>query len=237
MISSVSFAASLAPYHHTKSSNPYHRLLISPKPIQHKPSLHKFHGGKACCYSNFHSQYSKPPLVPASYTSPQRGLLVPPDAKNKGSGSGEEDSIGALETVLKLYSAIKNQNQVIDFFTSLIKHMGNHIEFVVQPTLTEGMIVGINWRLEWNKAHMPLGQGFSFYTCHIYHGKVTIRNVEMFMEPLLHVEPLRLKIIGYLTTIMDNISSEVSSKAWKKKVISAVLALMFIATILLFSMY
>ncbi|MBA0569461.1 hypothetical protein Golob_003184 [Gossypium lobatum] len=266
MISSVSFAASLAPYDHTKSSNPYHHLLISPKPIQHKPSLHKFHGGKACCYSNFHSQYSKPPLVPASYTSPQRGLLVSPDAKNKGSGSGEEDSIGALETVLKLYSAIKNQNvrelseiiddecqcicnffsyfqplqgkkQVIDFFTSLIKHMGNHIEFVVQPTLTEGMIVGINWRLEWNKAHMPLGQGFSFYTCHVYHGKVTIRNVEMFMEPLLHVEPLRLKIIGYLTTIMDNISSEVSSKAWKKKVISAVLALMFIATILLFSMY
>lgn len=110
MISSVSFAASLAPYHHTKSSNPYHHLLISPKPIQHKPSLHKFHGGKACCYSNFHSQYSKPPLVPASYTSPQRGHLVPLDAKNKGSGSGEEDSIGALETVLKLYSAIKNQN-------------------------------------------------------------------------------------------------------------------------------
>ncbi|GMI77489.1 hypothetical protein HRI_001418200 [Hibiscus trionum] len=257
-MSSVSFSAPLALYQHT---------TISSKPIQHRPSLHKIHGGIHCIYSNFHSSYSKQSLVPVAYPSrQQRGLstLVPPDAK--GSSSGEEDSLGALETVLKLYSAIKNQNvrelsdiiddecqcicnffsyfrplqgkkQVIEFFTSLIKYMGNHIEFVVEPTLTEGMVVGVHWKLEWDKANVPLGKGFSFYTCHVYHGKVMIRNVEMFMEPLLHVEPFRLKLIGYLTTVMDNISSGVPSKAWKKKVISAVLALLFIATILLFSMY
>ncbi|KAK8524293.1 hypothetical protein V6N13_015321 [Hibiscus sabdariffa] len=260
-MSSLSFAAPLALYQHTR---------ISSKPIRHKPALHKIHGGITCIRSNFHSPHSKQSPVPVTYPSLQRGLstLVPPDAMNKGSnsGSGEEDSLGALETVLKLYSAIKNKDvyglsdiiddecqcicnffsyfqplqgkkQVIEFFTSLINNLGNHIEFIVEPTVHEGMVVGIHWRLEWNKAHVPLGKGFSFYTCHVYHGKVMIRNVEMFMEPLLHMEPFRLKIIGYLTTVTDKISSGVSSKAWKKKVISAALALLFIATILLFSMY
>ncbi|KAL4289635.1 hypothetical protein GQ457_14G011240 [Hibiscus cannabinus] len=253
-MSSVSFAAPLALYQQTRISS-----KSSP--------LHKIHGGITCIYSNFHSSCLKQSLVPLTYPLPQQrgsSTLVPPDAK--GSGSGEEDSLGALDTVLKLYSAIKNQNvrelsdiiddecqcicnffsyfqplqgkkKVIEFFTSLMKYMGNHIEFVVEPTLNEGMVVGVHWRLEWNKANVPLGKGISFYTCHVYHGKVLIRNVEMFMEPLLHVEPFRLKLIGYLTTITDNISSGVLSKAWKKKVISAVLALLFIATILLFSMY
>ncbi|XVF26176.1 hypothetical protein REPUB_Repub13aG0276500 [Reevesia pubescens] len=86
--------------------------------------------------------------------------------KSSGEGEGEGDS-RALETVLKLYSAIKNQNvgelsdiiddecqcicnffssfqplqgkkQVLEFFTSLIKYLGDHIEFVVQPTLHDG---------------------------------------------------------------------------------------------------
>ncbi|KAK9031438.1 hypothetical protein V6N11_032816 [Hibiscus sabdariffa] len=260
-MSSLSFAAPLALYQHKR---------ISSKPIRHKPALHKIHGGVTCIRSNFHLPHSKQSPVPVTYPSLQRGLstLVPPDAMNKGSnsGSGEEDSVGALETVLKLYSAIKNKDvcglsdiiddecqcicnffsyfqplqgkkQVIEFFTSLINNLGNHIEFIVEPTLHEGMVVGIHWRLEWNKAHVPLGKGFSFYTCHVYHGKVMIRNVEMFMEPLLHMEPFRLKIIGYLTTVTDKISAGVSSKAWRKKVISAALALLFIATILLFSMY
>ncbi|XWS15488.1 hypothetical protein CRYUN_Cryun34aG0004800 [Craigia yunnanensis] len=258
---SVSFPAPL--YHQTTTSNPPF-LLISRKRIQHKPSLHKNLGGMICVSSNFHSPHLKQSLIPPSFPSRQRGLsLVPLDAKIKSSGSGEEDS-GPLETVLKLYSAIKNQNilelsdiiddecqcicnffssfqplrgkkQVLDFFTYLINYLGDHIEFVVKPTLHDGMVVGIHWKLEWNKAHMPLGKGFSFYTCHIYHGKVMIRNVEMFMEPLLHVEPFRLKIIGYLTTIMDKINSGISSKAWKKKVLRALLALLFITTILLFS--
>ena len=37
--------------------------------------------------------------------------------------------------------------EVLDFFTSLIKFLGDHIEFVVQPTLHDGMVVGIQWRL------------------------------------------------------------------------------------------
>ncbi|XVF87844.1 hypothetical protein PTKIN_Ptkin18bG0153500 [Pterospermum kingtungense] len=254
--SSVLFPAPL--YHQTTtSSNPL--LLISPKRIQHKPSLHKNHGGRSTCAStNFQSPHFKPSLNP----SPYRGLSLLPKIKNSGSG-GEED-LGALETVLKLYTAIKNQNirelsdiiddecqcicnffssfqplqgkkQVLDFFASLIKNLGDHIEFVVQPTLHDGMVVGIRWRLEWSKAHMPLGKGFSFYTCQIYHGKVMIRNVEMFMEPLLHVEPFRLKLIGYLATMMDKITTGISSKAWKKKVLCALVALFFITTVLLFA--
>ncbi|KAK8664919.1 hypothetical protein V6N13_084688 [Hibiscus sabdariffa] len=170
-MSSLSFAAPLALYQHKR---------ISSKPIRHKPALHKIHGGVTCIRSNFHLPHSKQSPVPVTYPSLQRGLstLVPPDAMNKGSnsGSGEEDSVGALETVLKLYSAIKNKDvcglsdiiddecqcicnffsyfqplqgkkQVIEFFTSLINNLGNHIEFIVEPTLHEGMVVGIHWRL------------------------------------------------------------------------------------------
>ncbi|XP_039034531.1 uncharacterized protein LOC120170700 [Hibiscus syriacus] len=167
-MSSASFAAHLTLYQHTR---------INSKPFLHRPSLHNIHGGITCIYSNFHSSYLKQSLVPVTYPSrQQRGLstLVPSVAKL--SGSEEEDSLGALETVLKLYSAIKNRNirelsdiiddecqcicnffscfrplqgkeQVTEFFTSLIKYMGNHIEFVVQTTLNEGMVVGIHWRL------------------------------------------------------------------------------------------
>ncbi|KAL4387172.1 hypothetical protein GQ457_09G001010 [Hibiscus cannabinus] len=170
-MSSLSFAAPLALYQHTR---------ISSKPILHKPALHKIHGGITCIRINFHLPHLKQSPVPVTYPSLQRGLstLVPLDAMNKGSnsGSGEEDSVGALETVLKLYSAIKNKDvcglsdiiddecqcicnffsyfqplqgkkQVIEFFTSLINNLGNHIEFIVEPTLHEGMVVGIHWRL------------------------------------------------------------------------------------------
>ncbi|GFZ10651.1 hypothetical protein Acr_22g0000490 [Actinidia rufa] len=152
---------------------------------------------------------------------------------SKKSASGEEDK-RALETVLKLYTALRNRNitelsevigeecrcvcnfisifqpfhgkkQVLDFFSSLMKHLGNNIEFVVQPTLHDGMNVGVSWRLEWKETHVPLGKGFSFYMCHIYQGKMAIRNVEMFMEPLVHIEPFRLKLVGFAMTVMDKI--------------------------------
>ncbi|XVE51012.1 hypothetical protein DITRI_Ditri02bG0003900 [Diplodiscus trichospermus] len=254
-MSSVSFPAPF--YLQTITSNPQIR-------IQRKPTLHKNFGGITCVSGSFQSPHLKQSLIPAIYPSRQRRLsLVPLDAKIN-SGSEKEDS-GALETVLKLYSAIKNKNvrelsdiiddecrcicnffssfqplqgkqQVLDFFTSLIKYLGNHIEFVVQPTLQAGMVVGISWRLEWSKTHIPLGKGFSIHNCQVYHGKVLIRNVEMFMEPLLHVEPFRLRIIGYLTTIIEKISFSISSKALKKKVLRALLVLSFITTILLFTM-
>lgn len=58
---------------------------------------------------NFHSPTSNQPRVYSCLSSRHRRLaaLVPLDAKN--SGSGEEDH-RALETVLKLYEAIKNKN-------------------------------------------------------------------------------------------------------------------------------
>ncbi|KAG8385822.1 hypothetical protein BUALT_Bualt03G0085200 [Buddleja alternifolia] len=120
----------------------------------------------------------------------------------KESGSGEEP--GALETVLKLYEAMKNKNvskisdiiaeeclcssnfvstfkpfhgkkQVLGFFSSLMKNMGNNIEFVVQHTYDDGMVVGVTWKLEWKKVRLPLGKGFSIHMCHVYQGKVMIK--------------------------------------------------------------
>lgn len=37
--------------------------------------------------------------------------------------------------------------QVLAFFSSLMKKLGNNIEFVVQPTLEDGMVVGVSWKL------------------------------------------------------------------------------------------
>ncbi|KAK4398863.1 hypothetical protein Sango_1361800 [Sesamum angolense] len=151
----------------------------------------------------------------------------------KDSGSPEEHK--ALDTVLKLYEAIKNKNvceisdiiaeecscvsnfvwgfqpfhgkkQVLAFFSSLIQNLGNNIEFVVQQTSDDGMVVAVSWKLEWNKVPLPLGKGFSFYMYHVYQGKVMIKNVEIFMEPLLHIKPLRLKVITFVMTVMEKIN-------------------------------
>ncbi|KAK6265077.1 hypothetical protein SCA6_020511 [Theobroma cacao] len=188
---SVSFPAPVY-NHQVATSNPV--LLISQERTHHQPSRHQNLRGITFVSGKFQSRHVKQSLIPASYPTRRRGLsVVPLDAKTKSSDPGGEEDSGALETVLKLYSAIKNQNvrelsDIIDdecrcicnFFSSFQplqgkKFLGDHIEFVVQPTLHDGMVVGIHWRLEWNKAHMPLGKGFSFYTCQIYHGRVVIR--------------------------------------------------------------
>ncbi|KAL0398851.1 UNVERIFIED_CONTAM: hypothetical protein Sradi_2228400 [Sesamum radiatum] len=114
------------------------------------------------------------------------------------SGPAEEHS--ALDTVLKLYEAIKNKNvseisdiiaeeclcvsnfvsgfqpfhgkkQVLAFFSTLMKNLGNNIEFVVQQTSDDGMVVAVSWKLEWNEVPLPLGKGFGFYMYHVYQGK------------------------------------------------------------------
>ncbi|KAL7243007.1 hypothetical protein ACSBR1_015422 [Camellia fascicularis] len=180
----------------------------------------------------------------------------------KNSGSGEEDN-RALETVLKLYTAIGTRNiselsdviaeecrcvsnfisifqtfhgkkQVVDFFSTLMKCLGNNIQFVVQPTLTDGMNVSVAWRLEWNTPNVLLGKGFSFYTCHIYQGKVVIRNVEMFMEPLLHIEPLRLKMMGVVMTVMDKFGLHDAAFNGKVKKAICLLLILPLMTALLF---
>ncbi|KAM1005264.1 hypothetical protein ACFX2C_005371 [Malus domestica] len=173
--------------------------------------------------------------------SKKRDFLLVPVSSARNSGGLPGDHQGAedpraLETVLKLYTAIKNKNirelseiigdecqcvcnlfsviqplrgkkQVMDFFSYLIRSLGSNIEFVITPTLHHGMNVGVQWSLEWNKTHVPLGKGFSFHICQIYKGKVIIRNVEMFMEPLLRIEPLRLKIMGIMAGLMEKMGS------------------------------
>ncbi|KAH0713995.1 hypothetical protein KY290_006861 [Solanum tuberosum] len=81
-----------------------------------------------------------------------------------------------METVQKLYKALKNKNlielsdiigeecrcisnvasslqtfygkeQVIDFFKSIIKLLGNNFEIVFKPTTHDGTDVGVAWKL------------------------------------------------------------------------------------------
>ncbi|KAL8091167.1 hypothetical protein AgCh_040321 [Apium graveolens] len=214
----------------------------------------------------------------------------------KGSG-GEEDG-RALETVLKLYTAIKDRDldvlsdvigeecrcvcnfvsafqpwegktQVLEFFSYLLRKLGKNIEFVVKPTFHDGMTVGVHWKLdlkgvilhdilskmtelrtsmfhvfiimssadyfyaEWKETRIPLGQGFSFYMCHVYQGKVLIKNVEMFMEPLLHIEPLRLKIMGTIMNAIGKFGSTELSMDMAKGIIKQTLLalLLFVAAL------
>ncbi|OVA09244.1 hypothetical protein BVC80_1785g25 [Macleaya cordata] len=195
------------------------------KPI-HKKLLHKTHAS-----FDFQSPLPDKALVQRNFLSRKgESLVVTFGTKN---GSGNEDN-RALETVLKLYTAMKERNvlelsdviadecrcvsnffsyfhpfhgkkQVLEFLSFLMGYMGKRIEFVVYPTLHDGMNVGVSWRLVWDKTHIPFGKGFGFYMCHMYQGKMEIRNIEMFMEPLLHIEPLRLKVLGFVMPILDKI--------------------------------
>ncbi|KAL0443013.1 UNVERIFIED_CONTAM: hypothetical protein Slati_2024000 [Sesamum latifolium] len=174
--------------------------------------------------------------------------------------SGPPEEHRALDTVLKLYEAIKNKNvseisdiiaeecmcvsnfvsafqpfrgkkQVLAFFSSLMKNLGNNIEFVVQQTSDDGMVVAVSWKLEWNEVPLPLGKGFSFYMYHVYQGKVMIKNVEIFMEPLLHIEPLRLvslqtpKVITLVMTAMEKINLQAR---FRNKVTRRAVVILFI---------
>ncbi|KAL8268102.1 hypothetical protein R6Q59_001900 [Mikania micrantha] len=178
---------------------------------------------------------------------------------SRGSNDGDNR---AMETVIRLYEAIKNKNlyevseiighdcfcvcsfvsmfktfsgkkQVMKFFSSLISTLGNNFELVVKPTLHDGMTVGVSWKLECKKTHKPVGAGFSFHMCHIYQGKVLIRNVEMFLEPLVHIEPLGLKIVGLVATIIQQMATQGILKGERKKA-ACVLCSLVIFAILLF---
>ncbi|KAI3765336.1 hypothetical protein L2E82_15366 [Cichorium intybus] len=174
---------------------------------------------------------------------PWKATRLVPLLASKGSNDGDNK---AMETVLRLYEAIKNRNlnemseiighdclcvcsfvsifqtfrgkkQVMEFFSSLMGNLGNKFEFVVQPTMHNGMTVGISWKLECCKTHKPLGKGFSLHMCHIYQGKVLIRNVEMFLEPVLHIDPPGLKMVGFIASIMGQMVSHAILKGEKKK--------------------
>lgn len=37
--------------------------------------------------------------------------------------------------------------QVLEFFSYLLRKLGENIEFVVEPTFHDGMTVGVHWKL------------------------------------------------------------------------------------------
>ncbi|KAL5729765.1 hypothetical protein ACHQM5_002668 [Ranunculus cassubicifolius] len=186
-------------------------------------------------------------------------LLVPYGVRNAGNAEGDHR---ALDAVNKLYSAIKQRNlgelsnvigdecrcvcnfipyfhlfhgkkEVLELFSQLMRYMGQNIEFVVQPTLHNGMTVSVKWKLVWDKTHVPLGAGFSFYVCHTYNGKVVIKNMEMLMEPIFHIEPLRLKMMAFVMPVVERIGSHSMVKGRGSKImflsIGLVGILMFLA--------
>ncbi|KAL4585411.1 hypothetical protein LXL04_010031 [Taraxacum kok-saghyz] len=173
---------------------------------------------------------------------PSKQTPLLPIFASKGSKDGDNNAMG---TVLRLYEAIKNKNlnemseiighdclcvcsfvsafqtfrgkkQVMDFFSFLMSNLGNKFEFVVQPTMHDGMTVGVSWKLECCKTHKPLGKGFSLHMCHIYQGKVLIRNVEMFLEPLSYIDPPTLKMVVFTASIMGQMASKAILKGDKK---------------------
>ncbi|KAL8268093.1 hypothetical protein R6Q59_001891 [Mikania micrantha] len=59
------------------------------------------------------------------------------------------------------------------------------------------------------------------------------RNVEMFLEPLVHIEPLGLKIVGLVATIIQQMATQGILKGERKKA-ACVLCSLVIFAILLF---
>ncbi|KAF9664419.1 hypothetical protein SADUNF_Sadunf16G0017000 [Salix dunnii] len=197
------------------------RLFVSNSPPKLTPQArnsynpatdHKNIRTRICgCVAKCHPQFLHQPMIETSFSSRHRGLftLVPSNAKTT-SGSGEECN-PAVETVLKLYTAIKNKN---------IREMSD--------------IIGDECRcVYWSKTHVPFGKGFSFYVLQVYQGRIIIRNVEMFMEPILHIEPFRVKMMGLAMSIVDKISS---CRLSRDKVKKAVIVIVLLAVILIFSM-
>ncbi|XP_076881541.1 uncharacterized protein LOC143529690 [Bidens hawaiensis] len=177
---------------------------------------------------------------------------------SRGSNNGDNR---AVDTVLRLYEAIKNKDlnemseiighdclcmcnvvstfktfsgkkQVMKFFSSLMGTLGDNFQLVVQPTLHDGMTVGISWKLECKKTHKPVGKGFSFHMCHIYQGKVLIRNVEMFLEPFVHTEPLAFKMVGLVASIIGQSAYQAMVKGKRRKAAYALCSLVTLAILL-----
>ncbi|CAN6472006.1 unnamed protein product [Victoria cruziana] len=155
-----------------------------------------------------------------------------PDSWRTVAGDGEGEDRRAMETVLKLYNAIKDRNlrrlsdvltdecrcisnfvsrpfkgkkQVTEFFCTLMSSMGP-IDFEVEPTFDDGVRVGIRWQFEWQGKHIPFGKGFAIYTCQTWKGNAYIKNVEIFMEPLFNFGLVRLKVLGTLWPVFQRIS-------------------------------
>ncbi|KAL6546816.1 hypothetical protein OROMI_022537 [Orobanche minor] len=189
---------------------------------------------------------------------PEKRLIYSPNLSYKASyrrhsavagdsrgGTPEQEENKAVETVLKLYEAIKNRNnreisniiaeecwcvsnlvsatrpflgkkQVLAFFASLMKKLGENIEFVVQQTMDDGMVVTVSWKLEWNKE----------------------RNVEIFMEPVLQMGPLRLKVISFVMSAMEKLHHKTLFKNnTGRRAIVAFFIFLFVAPMVLLVYY
>ncbi|KAH0901924.1 hypothetical protein HID58_041427 [Brassica napus] len=134
---------------------------------------------------------------------------------------------------LSSYRLLQGKKQVVAFFYWLMMNLGKDIKIIVRPTSKDGMTVGVQWQLahtklpqvfissipkltnpiemialtmvyvqctEWEKSNIQLGKGVSFHMFHIYQGKL---NVEMFMEPIFHIEPLRLRTMAFAVSLAE----------------------------------
>ncbi|KAK7359863.1 hypothetical protein VNO77_01828 [Canavalia gladiata] len=194
------------------------------------------------------------------YSKTQRGQsLIAFDSKNSES---EEDDDQALDSTTEFGSAFQDKTgetvlildvkhvthnvlwcisfalmqKLLELFSNLMSKFANNIYIVVKPTLNDGMNVGVQWKFEWNKVDIPLGKGFSLHISHTYHGKAVIRNIEMFIGPLIHLEPLRLKMKVSLCEFMKKIRSllvlESGNKA--KRISYVVVAVLSLAAFFFF---
>ncbi|XP_055816129.1 uncharacterized protein LOC129885744 [Solanum dulcamara] len=197
--------------------------------------------------------------------SSKRNYLLYPlkcNARDDSENNPEEGQ-KAVETVQKLYNALKKKNlnelsdiigeecrcisnvasslqtfygkeQVIDFFNSMIKLFGaNNFEFIVHPTIHDGTHVGVAWELTCSDTHIPIGKGFGFYYCHYYKGQMMIRNVEIFMEPLLQIEPIRLKITSFLLRTIQKMNPDLLKGKKKQAMNILFMILLFVALLYL----
>lgn len=61
------------------------------------------------------------------------------------------NGVGDIRSILIVVGSLKfgglMLQQVVDFFSYLIRSLGNNIEFVVKPTLNDGMHIGVQWKL------------------------------------------------------------------------------------------
>ncbi|KAG5011486.1 hypothetical protein JHK86_023747 [Glycine max] len=126
--------------------------------------------------------------------------------------------------------------QVLEFFSYLTSILGNNIQIIFKPTPHEGVNAGLQWKFEWDKIHLPLWKGFSLHISHTYHGRAVIRNIETFMEPLLHLRPFGLKMKIGLREFVEKIASfmvsEFGNKA--KRILYLVLAVSSLTAFLFF---
>ncbi|XP_058069018.1 uncharacterized protein LOC131218476 [Magnolia sinica] len=142
-----------------------------------------------------------------------------------------DDGPQAIDTVHDLYSAIGSRNtgeithlisddckctcnftplrglyegkkHVIGFLTGLIGSMGESMVMKVDTSCYgEGDTVGVLWHMEWMGIRVPFGKGCTFHTCESRDGKILIRDMEIFMESLVKLGFLQLRLMGLMMFI------------------------------------